>query len=324
MLNYPINITLEEDKYRHAYSALEAVRLKHNTKIGDLSGEARNFRLECLKVQEQIITDILALRSGIKTPEWKPTLDVEIDPLITQTKDEGKIDYRAVDLKILTGKDLDDIKGIAPPLMDPLEDFTAYTEVDAGGYITVAANLLTATAIPANTNASYVYKDFGVAHFGATWEHLYKAHTPALTNNGSSGTVWYLSNNLPHVNGSNDAVVHSRFRDIYGAFCFLYGSNSDSVNYPTIAASTDYWFTAQRTSETAQQLRIYTDSDRTSLLDTLATSLTSGVRYRYCIPIASNDRSDGDTISYTVSDLDLQEAAAGGNRRRRLLIGAAA
>jgi hypothetical protein len=45
------------------------------------------------------------------------------------------------------------------------EDFTTYTKVDPGGYVSVASLTATVTAMPRSA-VSHVYKDFGAAHFG--------------------------------------------------------------------------------------------------------------------------------------------------------------
>ena len=107
MLIYPGDIRTDGERYRHVYSALEALRLKHNTRAGDVSAEAVEFRAACMKEQRKIVADILELRPKITTPAWTPKDEHDIDPLRESLKADGKADHAAADLKTLTGTDLD-------------------------------------------------------------------------------------------------------------------------------------------------------------------------------------------------------------------------
>ena len=62
---------------------------------------------------------------------------------------------------------------------------------------------------------------------------------------------------------------------------------------------------------TSLDLRIYSNSARTTLVDTLSVTIASGRTYRYVFAVVSHDYNDNDTISFDVKDLDLKEAAGG-------------
>jgi len=72
--------------------------------------------------------------------------------------------------------------------VDPLEDFTTYTEVDpAPGKITVAANSLVFTELD-DTIDRYVYRDFGANHFGDhAWTYAGRLTAATGGNYGPAG-----------------------------------------------------------------------------------------------------------------------------------------
>ena len=73
------------------------------------------------------------------------------------------------------------------------EDFTTYTEVDAGGHITVATNKL--TGVVPETAESYVYKDFTADYFDSDYEIQWKMNVAASSEDAALG-VFILANDL--------------------------------------------------------------------------------------------------------------------------------
>ncbi len=72
-----------------------------------------------------------------------------------------------------------------------LQDFTAYTEIDPGGYWSQTSTRNTATALP-YTDTSKVYKDFGASYFG-DFEHYFEVEHTGGHVGGVIG-YWGLTN----------------------------------------------------------------------------------------------------------------------------------
>lgn len=173
-----------------------------------------------------------------------------------------------------------------------------------GGYITVIATRCTAAAIPKNVD-SYVYADKTAAHFGDL-EHLI---TCCKTANSSTGivVVWSISNTVDDYyacGGAND-LLWCKF---YSSTTMNIGcentNNSDSY---TLTQGTVYYCTIKRAGTTLTN-KIYSDSARTVLLDTLSIVCENGTK-RYIYGMQSANLPAVQTISGYSENLDLQEAA---------------
>ena|GEM_PF-6308124 len=317
-LNWPQGIVQPRDRYRHALSAVEAVRLKHNTRAGDLSPEARRFREECLSVNTRLIHTILELRGGIKTPGWQPRKGhTEADPLHELLKGEGYADHAAVDLVALTGVSLDAVQGASPEPPDPLEDFTGYTETDPGSDFTVTTNKIAVAALPGNIDA-YVYDDKGAAHFGNTFTHYFKLTVASMDSNLYHG-CWAVSNVIDDRDdwyGNDEACSVAMYATGGGFKPGMVSEEGSSVDWCASirAFATPIYLTVERTANNAIQCRAYSDSGRTSLIDTMSSAIPTagGDRaYRYAFGVVSAHTSQANTATFDVEDLDLNEAAAG-------------
>lgn len=106
-LNYPVDVTSDADRYRYLYAALEAVRLKHNEKAGDLSDLARAHRKRCTDLSTVLLDEVIRLRSKVRAPGYVTTPVSEGDPLLIQLRADGIKAHATVDVKSLTGTDLD-------------------------------------------------------------------------------------------------------------------------------------------------------------------------------------------------------------------------
>jgi len=196
-----------------------------------------------------------------------------------------------------------------------LEDFTTYTEVDPGSDLTVAANTITATNwYPRNTD-TYVYSDKGANHFGAAFTHTFDANMENTKNAGLYWSPYCLSNVLDDTYGlrtANEDGLHVQFT--YNVGIRLVDTKDFSKDAYTGAEwvdENDLWFTVERTSETAVSCKIYTDSGRTNLEDTLVVAIDTGTRYRYVYGINSRNNGDTDSGDSTSRNLDLNEGGGG-------------
>ena len=330
-LVYPPTVTADADRYRYLYAALEQLRLKHNERAGDLTPQTLYWRREWRKPHDGIIQNILPLRARLRTPDWRVSDSEPVDPALALLRGEGKADYRSADYKVLTGFDLDAVSG-AMKIEDPTADFTAFSNTsDPGSDIIATASKLDLNDVRGDSD-TYWWDDRGVDHFGAAFEHLFEA---TQYDSGSdyyiSLVIWGVSNvaaNEEYLddNSSQALCVYLRTRNpTTSSEVFIKDYEDDSSDsYSAVSADIKHYYTAARTSETAVQCIIYSDAGRTLDEDTIATTITSGRRYRYGAGCAIEN--DGDSRGFTadIENLDWQEGGEppATNPRRRLLIGA--
>jgi hypothetical protein len=76
-----------------------------------------------------------------------------------------------------------------------IEDFSTYTIVDAGNYISVTSTaIISYSGLP--PSLSYVYSDKGVDHFSGDFEHLVDIQQNSHTDVSANITIWLLANAL--------------------------------------------------------------------------------------------------------------------------------
>lgn len=192
-----------------------------------------------------------------------------------------------------------------------LEDFTTYTEHDPGNHITLTAHSITHAHYRNRTE--YVVKDFGAGHFG-DFEHL-------ITVNFASGENWAYSYVWVLANSDNDVypleLLGEKFLCVLGNW---YGGTLQYLriryfdgsvwadDYFDAAPNTTYYLTLTRAGTTLT-CKVYSDSGRTNLVDTLTLTVTSDA-FRYMIPCSTyNSGNTPHGITY-INDLYLQEAVA--------------
>jgi hypothetical protein len=190
------------------------------------------------------------------------------------------------------------------------EDFTTFTEVDPGGWVTVTASRC--NVVNADTDLLYyVRADRGAGHFG-DFERLLTFHLGSGSKNSRGGT-WGVSNGASayvDMAGANDGIAHFVARYSTGAynnsFIDFTNDNSDSFT-PTI--NTTYYFTFKRAGTTFT-CKVYSDAARTNLLDTLSFVCgTTTYRYIYGIVGWHDTPHGGADLDYYSENLSLQEAS---------------
>ena len=171
------------------------------------------------------------------------------------------------------------------------ENFTTYTEVDAGGKLTVAAAKITAVNMLRNEDC-YVYKDFGVNFFDALdidFEIFCSGLAggdglggPGLTvATINDGTVW----------GAGDVRVEfytytTVIRLIRGAYVVF--DASVGLSYSTL-----YYCTLSRAAGgDTITCTIYSNAARTTVVDTLSVGGFGTSKYRYLYGIVSLNSGD--------------------------------
>lgn len=201
--------------------------------------------------------------------------------------------------------------------LDPTEDFTTYTEVDPNSHISKVAATITVTGM-SNDEDAYVYADKGADHFGIAFTHLLETTLTAHgAGSATSGHFWALSNTLDdmwgwYTNKNQACFLRHGYNSGTDAAYILLGETEDpySQDSDTLAHSVPYYCTIARTGVNGVTLTAYeyTDAARTVLAASQSVTLTASRLYRYVFGCNSTNSGSASSLSYTVSNLDLQEA----------------
>lgn len=202
------------------------------------------------------------------------------------------------------------------------ENFTTYTETDPGGKITVTSSKVDVATL-LDSEVSRVYKDAGVNHFAGDYEHLVTVYCSSATVTGLSNVVWAVanvSNGDVALNGFGNDANWLRMYEETGSTASLYlqendGGSSYTDTNTSLSLSTPYYLKIKRDESIGTYgtlyCYIYSDSGRTSLVDTLSITLhTSKKDYQYVYAHAGWN-SEAGSYSWTgyTENLDLQEGA---------------
>jgi hypothetical protein len=197
---------------------------------------------------------------------------------------------------------------------NPLEDLTGYSETDSGSDITVTSTQISFDTMQRVAN-SWVSKDFGAGFFG-DFEFDFEAEVTASSGADAYAGIFNIGNTDGTVQDMITAGAGHVVEAYYDGADFtvnLYDigtTNSDSMVLSTTSVMPQYYFTINRTSTTLT-LYIYSDSGRTSLVDTLTVTCQS-TTWRYLIPLASRDSAGTTTITGYVKNLQYQGTQAVG------------
>lgn len=199
-------------------------------------------------------------------------------------------------------------------ILGTYEDFTTYTEVDSGGFITVAENKLTG-AVP-ETAESYVYKDFGADHFNGDYEMQFQINVASSSEDASLG-VLILANDIDdaraldvaskgmHVRVTGATAVDWDLRlalEWQGTSNLVHGMNYATDYYCTVTRDDD----AGTSSKGRYVLTVYSDSGRTAVVGT--TFVDSNViqkNWRYLYPMSAYKIGDADIASVVIDNLEI-------------------
>ena len=191
----------------------------------------------------------------------------------------------------------------------PLEDFTTYTEVDPNNHITVSQYHIDHNAY--RNEDAYVYKDKGSGFFT---DFIHKVDVRSdFAQENALGVVWSLQNDLNDVYGiynANKTCVYVFFyyrgADHTRRICLREVYNGSLYTTDWVGADTNTWYylTIEK-SGTSLTCKIYSDSARTNLLETLNLTLHGDWSFRYIF--ACNTYNSGHTyhMNVDVENLDL-------------------
>ena len=334
---YPLNVKSDFDKLCVVYNLVEQARLKHN----ELGAVARSNwsvykdkwqsfsklyheRTKWLLHEQSLLKE--AIRIAKYTPEqWKAISLLDDTDAIYKDMYGDKNQLKKLPTKA-TSTILDEIKTIglgslrATSLLDPLEDFSAYTEVDQASDITITPTRITVTTIT-RAAISYVYYDKSVGHFSGDFEHLnevyYDAGSPA---NYARCGMWAITNSVETwvamLTGERSGLCYQLYQQTTSEWRINLVEGDSGVQYTDyyVCALDKLYYTKVKRDEAVGEfgtlyLYIYDDSDRTNLLDTLELPLhTSKKDYQYIYGLQNfGSFSGAEYLTGYCQNLDLQE-----------------
>jgi len=190
----------------------------------------------------------------------------------------------------------------------PLEDFATYTEVDPNGHISIGvpSSLCSVSGLTRNEDA-YVYSDKGAAHFSDAFVHYEKVSGLSGVNEGL-GLCWALTNSIDDWVGlcnAHDVAIGLYCRADISYFALdnaVTGSQDLSIKLP----GTDFYLTIRRSPSTMITCEIYSNVERTSLLDSISVAVGAAQTYRYIFAVNSYNYGYAlKTASFDVANLQL-------------------
>ena len=191
------------------------------------------------------------------------------------------------------------------------ENLTTYTEVDSGADITVSASAAQFDTMRRDA-VSYVYKDFGAGYF-SNFDIDFEFEITSVSGNSGvtvlcavSNTIGTLQDFIDNTDGI-DALAFSNTGNL--EILLTDRSNSNEDSYIDGGTSSNLLYCTMQRIGTTTTLRIYSDSGRTTLVDTLSiTCETETKRYFYALisrdsASAATDTQTGYTQNFEISDI---------------------
>jgi hypothetical protein len=184
------------------------------------------------------------------------------------------------------------------------EDFTAFTEVD------VAADRIQKTANHIDHHAyrnetTYLYKDYGAAHFG-DFTHKIKVRSNGGASN--NGALWMLANNIGELKTLKDSSNNHIFLFGFGTTLYL-REVSSGLNYSdstSFTANTWYYMKIVKLG-TSLNAYVYSDDTYTTLLDTLTLTLHTDHTFRYLYGCNTYNSGDAYNAINDIENFDIGE-----------------
>lgn len=196
------------------------------------------------------------------------------------------------------------------------QDFTTFTETDAGGKLTVTstkidiANLL-------DSDVGKVYKDMGANHFDGNFEHLVEMYMNSATTTGYRFWAWGLANitTLQESSPGTQYLSSPLYREGATDVRVLIRDVGSQQGVFSLSQNTLYYVKIKRdeavgTYGTAY-VYVYSDSARTSLIGSNSILIANAkYDFRYLYGMTGFNAEAGTfTTSGYVQNLDIQEAA---------------
>jgi len=183
-------------------------------------------------------------------------------------------------------------------------DYTVFTEDDTPARLTVEKNKITIIDFDRD-EAVFVSKDCGAAFFSASFTFKLDTKLTAAAEDAIAG-IWGLANSVDGVQdiitASGDCLCVSVKRKSADSKYYIELLEVDNGNPYTseyeISLAADYYLTIERDEEEGDYGKlycyIYSDADRSNLLQALELTLHSKIDYRYLFAFQSHEYGTGD------------------------------
>lgn len=196
-----------------------------------------------------------------------------------------------------------------------IEDFTTYTKTDPNSRLTVTGSKIAAARLRRNESV-FVYDDKGVDHFDALDVDFEVFQDSAGVEDGRASIGF--SDTINDCTAWEPDAVHCEIVDqgsratAVGPLFFLFrGAHEAADSTTNLSEDTVYYCTLSRAagSDTVT-LKIYSNTSRTTLVDTLTVTGYRRAKYRYAFGMVN--RNDGYPFGYTgyFQNMDLKEGPA--------------
>jgi hypothetical protein len=190
-----------------------------------------------------------------------------------------------------------------------LERYLTYTESDAAGKLTVAANDLTVTGLD-NDDGSYLYKDFTSGNFSEDFAHSVQLNISSVTGIPFLA-IWGMMNSIGDLGSqvaSPTAIALVAYTE--GSHLIIAECQSGAVYQSSISINedTDYYITISRDEGVGAYgtlyLHVYTDPQFMHLLSSTSVTLHSKTDFQYLYGMSGQTGgAGGAAITAVISDL---------------------
>jgi hypothetical protein len=167
---------------------------------------------------------------------------------------------------------------------DSAEDLTTFTEHDATNYFTETTTTCSWTNLPGNADNHTVYKNYGTGYFYGNMIFKFELQMTSSIIGLTHVVPWLLSNKLDDWTGQT-APFYGIYLERNGVAASLYMALHNGVAEDAssaLSAATTYYLTVIIGSVNIV-CNIYSDSARTTLVDTLSVAKNAGTyKYLFC------------------------------------------
>jgi hypothetical protein len=212
-----------------------------------------------------------------------------------------------------------------------MQDFTSYDEVDPNGHMSITPTVVTVADLGRNETAR-VFTDKGVDHFDGDFEHLVDVNVAATSDTGAIVHIVDMANEVKdqfdlHFDNTTDIISIQMYKPNATTMRIaLKEKNSGNANQwidtYTGADDTDFYLKIVRDDDFSTFgilfCYIYSDTERTVLIDTLSLFLHKKMDLRYLYAVNTYNDGNAAAMDMTVSNLDIGEISGIVIFRRRI------
>jgi len=188
-----------------------------------------------------------------------------------------------------------------------LEDFTAYTEVDPNDHINVVNSTHIQVTDIAEDEDAYLYRDYGAGFF-ANFTHYLEVRLDDHISATARANCWAVANEIDDWTGVSDGFsVQVAWANAAGTWRLKLAkmeAGTETSASADVSGGTWYYLTITRNGDTLT-LDIYSDANRSTLVDSLSLTVDASISFRYLYAVQSQNSGDADTLSFTVANLDI-------------------